>query len=105
MTTHEPTTRPRRSALFEPATLDGDSEVDAVPAPMDERRPLFSAPPRSPGTVVVECSVCDARTPVPATELALPVSLVLLAPWRLFARHPHRLRCPGCGLRTWCRLA
>jgi hypothetical protein len=94
------TTRPGRRAFFEAAAPDGP----AVAVPMDDQRPLFSAPPRRAGTVVVVCSRCDARTPVRTRDVALPVSLSLLSPWWMFAEHPHLLRCPACAQRTWCRL-
>ena len=71
---------------------------------MDTRRPLFSAPPRRTGTVVVVCSSCESRTPVPASQVAMPVSLSFLSPLWMLATYPHRLRCPACQERTWCRL-
>jgi hypothetical protein len=94
------TTRPGRRALFESAETDGLLDV----APMDEQKPLFSAPPRRSGTVVVECSQCEARTPMPASDVTVPVSLSLLSPVWMFATYPHRLHCPACDRHTWCRL-
>ena len=65
------------------------------------RSPLFSAPPRRRGTVVVECEDCQGRTPVPAPELVVRLMFSFWLPLRSFSR---LMRCPSCGSLTWCRV-
>ena len=88
-----------REALFGP-----------VPPPMDHQPPqsegkqaLFSAAPRRRGTVVVECSRCEARSPVPLAALGfrLVPSLWLPIPGRSFTR---LMRCPACESPAWCKV-
>jgi hypothetical protein len=65
----------------------------------DGRNALFSAATRRPGTLVVECGACRARSRVSYTDLArrsLPVGVWL--PWR---KHSRLARCPACEQRTW----
>jgi hypothetical protein len=60
---------------------------------------VFSARQRRPGTVVLECSACQARTRVGWLEFLrrhFPVWLWL--PWR---RHSRWMSCPACDRRTW----
>lgn len=57
--------------------------------------------PRQPGTVVVECSSCGARTRVAYFDFALlnlPVCLFVPLPGR---RWKHRMTCPACSRWTW----
>ena len=66
---------------------------------------LFSASEdaRRPGTVVVECSACGARTRLGGAEFAwrhLP--LWLWAPWLRYSRF---IACPACDRRTWLRVS
>jgi hypothetical protein len=86
-----------REALFGP-----------VPPPMDPKPPagegkqaLFSAAPRRKGTVVVECSQCEARTPMPLASLGIRLVPSLWIPGRSFSR---LMRCPACGDPAWCRV-
>ena len=81
-----------------------------VPPPMDHQPPagqgrqaLFSAPPREKGTIVVECSTCEARSPVPLAALGIRMvpSLWLPIPGRQFTR---LMRCPACDQATWCKV-
>ena len=86
------------------------SQVRAAPdriapgAVNEGKSALFSARPRTPGTVVVECSRCQLRSRASLTELA--VLLLGGSVWLpvLGGRHPHWMRCPGCNHRTWCRI-
>ena len=74
----------------------------AQPASKGEgRQALFSAPPRRRGSVVVECSGCDARTPLPLVEMGKRLLPSLWIPGKSFSR---LLRCPSCGRTTWCRV-
>lgn len=81
-----------------------------IPPPMDHKPPagegrqaLFSAAPRREGTVVVECSSCEARSPVSLTALGTRMvpSLWLPIPGRQFTRF---MRCPACNRATWCKV-
>jgi len=96
MTQSQPQRNPR-DALFGP-----------VPPPMDHQPPqgegkqaLFSAAPRRKGTVLVECSQCDARTPMPLAALGVQMVPSLWMPWRPFSR---LMRCPACNQPTWCKI-
>ena len=87
-----------RAALF----LPPQTEVVARPA-RKGREALFSAPQRRDGAALVECSACDARTPVPFASLAgrLLPSVWLPVPGRRFNRF---MRCPACRRGAWCRV-
>ena len=66
---------------------------------IDGKRALFSAAARKPGTLVVECGACRAKSRVSYADLArrsLPVGVWL--PWR---KHSRLARCPACEQRTW----
>jgi len=65
----------------------------------DARAALFSAASRRPGTLVVECDACHARSRVSYVDLgrrSLPIPI--WTPWR---RHSRLARCPACEQRTW----
>jgi len=84
-----------RSALFGPPVTDGGAQR------VDGRQALFSAPPRRLGTVVVECSRCDARTPTPVLELGTRLLLSLWVPLRMHSRF---MLCPSCRRPAWTRV-
>lgn len=67
----------------------------------DGRDALFSAPQRSKGTVVVDCSSCQARTPVPLAALGVRLLPSVWVPGRA---HSRLMRCPSCERHTWCRV-
>ena len=69
-----------------------------APTASNGRRALFSAPPRRAGTIVVECTRCDARTPVPVLMLG---TRLLLSLWIPFKPHPRFLMCPACNHPAW----
>jgi len=86
-----------RAALFGPVAPPMDR-----PQPAGEgRQALFSAAPRRKGTVLVECSRCDARTPVPLASLGVRMIPSLWIPGRSFSR---LMRCPACDQPSWCRV-
>jgi len=88
--------RGSRSALF------GPPRPRAGPAvPGDGRQALFSAPPRRKGTVLIECSRCQGRRPVPVIDLGRHLVPSIWVPGRPF---PRLMRCPTCGERSWCRV-
>jgi hypothetical protein len=92
-----------KRALFE-APAATAAETSPTEAPRRGRDALFSTSRREPGTVVVECSSCGARTRVALTDairrlLSFSLFVPLLKP-----RQPHRITCPACRRRTWCRI-
>lgn len=104
---HPPSRRPRkvdptgRHALFSaPVSASPDQLLPGNRA--DGRDALFSTGPRQPGTVVVECSTCQARTRVSMVDLG--VRLLSISAFLPLRRHPHWLRCPACAHHTWCRI-
>lgn len=91
-----------------PGPHDGAALLFGDPAPEVSRSgaegvaALWSEGPRRPGTAVIECSHCDVRTRVDLVDAGVRLaSLSVLNPFR---RHPHRLVCPACAERTWCRI-
>ena len=65
----------------------------------DGKRALFSAASRKPGTLVIECGGCRARSRLSYLDLArrsLPVAVWV--PWRT---HSRLARYPACEQRTW----
>jgi hypothetical protein len=91
--------RSGREALFGPVA----PPMDHQPPQVEGKQALFSAAPRRKGTVLVECSQCDARTPMPLASLGLQMlpSLWLPIPGRPFTR---LMRCPACSDATWCKV-
>lgn len=67
------------------------------------RKALFSTGPRQPGTVVVICGDCHARSRVTLVDLG--VRLASISFWLPTKRHPHWMRCPACDRHTWCSIA
>jgi hypothetical protein len=68
----------------------------------DGRKALFSTGPRRPGTVVVECDACMARSRVTLVDLG--VRLVSISVWLPGRKHPHWMRCPSCAQHNWCSI-
>jgi hypothetical protein len=91
-----------RRALF---SVTGEERPDTrrrAPARGEGRQALFSAAPPDDGTVVVGCSSCEERTPVPALALWRHLVPSVWVPMR--SAHPVWMHCPSCGRRTWCAL-
>jgi hypothetical protein len=88
-----------KRALFGPVA----PPMDHQPPAGEGRQALFSAAPRRKGDVVVECSACEARSPVSLTALGIRMvpSLWLPIPGRAFTRF---MRCPACNQPTWCKI-
>ncbi len=86
-----------RDALFGPVA----PPMDFRPPAAKGRQALFSAAPRRKGTVVVECSQCDARTPLPLPQLGVQMLPSVWMPWRPFSR---LMRCPACSQLAWCKV-
>jgi hypothetical protein len=67
----------------------------------DEPQSSHEVQPRRAGTLVVECSACDARTRVNYLDfllMNLPIGVWLPLPGLHFNR---RMTCPACGQWTW----
>jgi len=96
MSQSEPRRSPRE-ALFGPVA----PPMDHQPPQGEGRQALFSAAPRRKGTVLVECSQCDARTPMPLASLGMQMLPSLWIPGRPFSR---LMRCPACNQPTWCKV-
>jgi hypothetical protein len=92
-----PARRSPREALFGPVA----PPMDHKPPASEGRQALFSAAPRRKGTVVVECSQCDARTPMPLAALGIRMVPSVWIPGRSFSR---LMRCPACSQPTWCKV-
>lgn len=91
-----------KRALFEaPLTVDRQALLTPGATP-EGKDALYSTGPSRPGTVVVECGGCSARSRVSLPDLGLRLLTgSLFLPGRA---KPHWLRCPACGHRTWCRV-
>ena len=86
-----------RRALFSAA--DGRKNGDSRRPRDAGRKALFSASESQPGTVVLDCSACGARSRVRYGEFfARHLPFWLCAPWR---RHSLLIRCPACEQRSW----
>jgi hypothetical protein len=63
---------------------------------------LYSTGPRQVGTVVIECSSCDARARSTLPDLG--IRLLSISVWLPGRKHSHWMRCPSCHEHTWCRI-
>jgi hypothetical protein len=90
-----------RSALFG-TPVDAAGDLLGPGNQREGRAALYSTGPHQTGTVVVECSACDAR--VRSTLVDLGVRLLSLSVWLPGRRHAHWMRCPACHEHTWCRI-
>jgi hypothetical protein len=91
-----------KRALFEAPVAADRRQVLAPGAAPEGRTALFSTGPARPGTALVECEGCGARSRVSLVDLG--VRLASLSVWWPVRRHGHWMRCPACGQRTWCRV-
>lgn len=91
-----------RRALFEtPVSVARDTIRSGLSS--EGKDALYSTGPRRAGTVVVECSGCQARTRVNLTDLGLRwLTGTMWIPGR---RDGHWMKCPSCHHRTWCSIA
>jgi hypothetical protein len=90
-----------KRALFE-APVSAPPEQLRPGATREGRDAVFSAGPREPGTVMVDCSSCHARTRVSLVDLCRRLLTgSLIVPLR---RKGWFLRCPTCGSRAWCSI-
>ncbi len=92
-----------KRALFEAPVAAAD---DAIRSGTDRsgRDALFSTGPAEPGTVLVECSACHARSRLGLGAVAVRIAAFSLYLPLLHPRHPHRIACPACEQVAWCRI-
>ena len=90
-----------KAALFGSGVAAAPDQISSG-RPNEGKAALFSMSPRRPGTVVIECSGCKARTRVTLVDLGL--RLASGSAWLPIQRHQHWLRCPMCARRRWCRV-
>jgi hypothetical protein len=67
----------------------------------DGKEALFHPTPPE-GDVLLRCSRCQAESVLTLADTAL--RLLSLSIWVPGIGHPHRMRCPACGQRSWVRL-
>ncbi len=91
-----------KQALFQ-APVAAAPDTLRTGAERHGREALFSTGPRQPGTVVIDCSSCQARTRTSLADLGL--RLLTLSVWLPGRSHPHWMRCPACERRSWCSIA
>lgn len=104
------TTKPRpgrsldpqgKRALFETPVSAARDTIQ--PGPTKEgKAALFSTGPHEPGSVVVACSACEARSRISVADVAVRLTMGSL--WFPLRRHSHWMSCPACGRRTWCQV-
>ena len=88
-----------RRALFE-TPVSAARDTIRSGAAREGKDALYSTGPRQSGTVVVSCSGCRARTRINLTDLGL--RWLTGSVWLPGRRNSHWMRCPSCGMRTWC---
>lgn len=88
-----------KRALFEAPVAAPRDSVSGGGA-REGKASLFSTGPARPGTVLVECGKCEARSRVNLLELG--VRMLPVGVWLPGRKHSRLLRCPACNVRTWC---
>ena len=91
-----------KRALFE-APVGAARDTLRSGRPAEGKEALYSTGPRQPGTVVVRCSSCQARSRINLTDLGL--RMLTVSAWLPGRKHSHWMRCPSCDHRTWCAIA
>ena len=91
-----------KRALFE-APLTAPPEQLRPGAAREGRDAMFSAGPAEPGTVLVDCTACRARSRVALADLGVRLLTgSLVWPGRQKGWY---LRCPSCNSRAWCSVS
>lgn len=95
-----------KRALFEtpPTELEDplDDDVLVEPDPLDGVRSVFSIGDHQPGTAVIDCSHCGARTRSSLIDVAVRILVVSL--WVPGKHYSRWLQCPNCQRRSWVRV-
>ena len=88
-----------KRALFE-APVAAPPEHLRPGAAREGRDAMFSVGPPAPGTVLVECSACAARSRIAIADLGVRMLTgSLLLPG---VKRGWFVRCPSCNRRAWC---
>ncbi len=88
-----------KRALFTPPTHEHEDQPNSE----EGVRALYSAgSERRPGTVLLECSACLARTRVSVVDVG--ARILAFSIWIPGKKHSRWLSCPACGQRTWARI-
>jgi len=90
-----------RRALFETPVAAARDTIRSGRS-SDGKEALYSTGPRRPGTVVVTCSGCKAKSRINLTDLGL--RWLTGTAWLPGRKDGHWMRCPSCNARTWCRI-
>ncbi len=87
-----------KSALFSPPPMAAPDDRKQAKG----RQALYSAGPRRPGTVVVECSRCMNHSRMTTVEAM--VRIAFISAWIPGKKFSRWMQCPECEKRTWCRV-
>jgi hypothetical protein len=95
-----------KRALFEALPAHEEDPIDGDPLVgrphSDGKEALYSAAGRRPGTVVVDCANCGARTRVSVIDVA--VRIIAISFWFPGKRYSRWMQCPNCQRRSWVRI-
>jgi hypothetical protein len=91
-----------KRALFEAPVAADRRQVLAPGRAPEGKAALFSAGPARPGTVIVDCGTCGARSRLGLLDVG--VRLASLSVWLPGRKRAHWISCPACGHRAWCRI-
>jgi hypothetical protein len=92
-----------KRALFEAPVMAAPDTISTGRTPMGKEA-LYSVGEHRPGTVVVACAGCRARSRVSVVDLGARMARFgVFLPTR--RRHQYLLRCPSCGERRWCSVS
>ena len=90
-----------RRALFD-TPVSAARDTIRSGRPREGKDALYSTGPRQPGTVVISCASCRARSRINLTDLGM--RFLTGSAWIPGRRNGHFVRCPSCNLRTWCSI-
>ncbi len=90
-----------KGALFSPPPM-AEAEDLAPGGKSEGKHALYSAGPRRPGTVVLECSRCMNHLRMTTVELGVRIAFISM--WIPGKRYSRWMQCPECERRTWCRV-
>jgi hypothetical protein len=92
-----------KRALFEAPVMAAPDTIATGRTP-EGKAALFSVGEHRPGTVVVRCSRCRARTRLSLVDLGMRMARFgVFLPAR--RHHQYLLQCPSCGDRRWCSVS
>lgn len=95
-----------KRALFEAPPIREEDPLDDDPLVHvehpDGQQALFSTGDHRPGTVVIDCARCGARTRVSLIDAL--VRVMSLSAWLPMKRYSRWLQCPNCQTRSWVKM-